>query len=135
MVRNSLQNAPTKSLQRCDLRSSIPPLGIQNSSIALMGGSMGGLNAATVMIQQPSLLQGVFLNVSVIDILRGVRLSGEARGVDDIGDPEVPAEFDFMANYAPLENVNVGEKYPAVLLRRGIRMILCPRGIVVRLLV
>jgi prolyl oligopeptidase len=91
----------------------------KSSSIALMGESMGGLNAATVMIQQPSLLQGVFLNVAVIDILRRVRLSGEARGVDDIGDPEVPAEFDFIANYTPLENVNVGEKYPAVLLMAG----------------
>lgn len=88
-------------------------------SIALMGESMGGLNAASVMIQQPSLLQGVFLNVAVIDVLRRVRLSGEARGEDDLGDPEVPGEFDFIASYAPLENVKVGEKYPAVLLMAG----------------
>jgi prolyl oligopeptidase len=91
----------------------------KSSSIALMGESMGGLNAATVMIQQPSLLQGVFLNVAVIDILRRVRLSGEVRGVDDIGNPEVPAEFDFMASHGPLENVRAGEKYPAVLLMAG----------------
>lgn len=71
------------------------------------------------MIQQPSLLQGVFLNVAVIDVLRRVRLSGESRGVDDLGDPEVPEEFDFLASYAPLENVRVGVKYPAVLLMAG----------------
>ncbi|KAE9364943.1 alpha/beta-hydrolase [Stipitochalara longipes BDJ] len=90
-----------------------------SSSIALMGESMGGLNAASVMIQQPSLLQGVFLNVAVIDILRRARLSGGARGQDDLGDPEVPEEFDFMASYAPLENVSIGEKYPSVLLMAG----------------
>jgi prolyl oligopeptidase len=88
-------------------------------SIALMGESMGGLNAASVMIQEPSLLQGVFLNVAVIDILRRVRKSGEARGLDDLGDPEVPEEFDFMASYAPVENVRVGEKYPPILLMAG----------------
>jgi prolyl oligopeptidase len=90
-----------------------------SSSIALMGESMGGLNAATVMIQQPSLLQGVFLNVAVIDVLRRARRSGEARGKDDLGDPEIPEEFDFLASYAPLENVRVGERYPAILLTAG----------------
>jgi prolyl oligopeptidase len=88
-------------------------------SIALMGESMGGLNAASVMIQQPSLLQGVFLNVAVIDVLRRIRLTRESRGVDDLGDPEIPEEFDFLASYAPLENIRVGEKYPAVLLMAG----------------
>ena len=75
---------------------------LKSASIALMGECMGCLNASSVMIQQLSLLQGVFLNVAVIDILRRLRLSGEARGTDGIGDPEIPAEFDYIASYAPL---------------------------------
>jgi prolyl oligopeptidase len=74
----------------------------KTASSALMRESMGGLNASSVIIQQPSLLQGVFLNVAVIDILRRVRLSREGRGTDDESDPEIPAEFDFIASYAPL---------------------------------
>lgn len=52
--------------------------------------------------------------------------------MDDIGDPEIPAEFDFIAGYAPFENVRVGDRYPAVLLMAGTKDDLCLRGIVIR---
>lgn len=80
---------------------------------------MGGLNAASVMVQRPSLLQGVFLNVAPLDILRRVRLSHESRGVDDLGDPEVPEDFDYLTSWAPLENIVEGQEHPPVLLVAG----------------
>ncbi|KAL5318254.1 hypothetical protein ACEPPN_013313 [Leptodophora sp. 'Broadleaf-Isolate-01'] len=88
-------------------------------SIALMGESIGGLNASAVMIQQPILLQGLFLNVAVIDILLRSRLSYDAQGKDDLGDPEVPKEFDDISAYSPLENIIAGTEYPPTLLFAG----------------
>ena len=60
-----------------------------SEEIILMGESMGGLNAASVMVQQPDLLKGLILNVGALDILRRKRLGLPDRGSDDIGDSGV----------------------------------------------
>lgn len=90
-----------------------------SQDIILMGESMGGLNAASVMVRQPDLLKGVIINVGPSDILRRKRFGQQDRGSDDVGDPAIPEEFDFLIRWAPLENIKVGEKYPPVLLTAG----------------
>lgn len=97
-----------------------------SESIAIMGESMGGLNAACVMVQQPSLVQGAIINVAPLDLLRRNRLSGQDRGADDTGNADVPEEFDVLNAYAPLEHVVQGQNYPAVLLTAGDKDDLAP---------
>ena len=94
-------------------------LGTEN--VILFGESMGGLNVCSVMIQQPDLVKGVISNVGALDILRRKRLGLRDLGGDDIGNADVPEEFDSMNRWAPLDNVVRGERYPAVLLSTGLQ--------------
>ena len=94
--------------------------------ILLMGESMGGLNAGAVMVQRPELLSGVLLNAGALDVLHRRRLGMPVRGSEDIGDAQVPEEFDFMYQWSPLDKVEVGRRYPAVLLTAGDRDDLVP---------
>lgn len=92
-----------------------------SETLILMGESMGGLNSGTVMIQRPDLLSGVLLNAGALDVLHRRRLGMPVRGSEDIGDVEIPEEFDFIYQWSPLDKVELGRKYPAVLLTAGDR--------------
>ena len=94
---------------------------VGTENVVLMGESMGGLNVCSVMVQQPDLVKGVISNVGALDILRRKRLGLRDRGGDDIGDADVPEEFDAMRKWAPLDNVVKGVRYPAVLLSTGLQ--------------
>lgn len=75
------------------------------TKLILMGESMGGLNAASVMAQHPELFDAVVLNAGVLDVLHRQRLVGTDRGVGEIGDVHDAKEFDFIKSWAPLERV------------------------------
>jgi prolyl oligopeptidase len=92
-------------------------MGIRN--VVLMGESMGALNVTSVMVQQPSLVQAVICSVGPFDILRRQRLSGQDRGEDEVGSPDVAEDFDSMIKWSPLENLQKGENYPPMLLMAG----------------
>jgi prolyl oligopeptidase len=99
-------------------------LGTDN--VILMGESMGGLNVCSTMVQQPNLFKGVIANVGVLDVLRRKRLGLRDRGAADIGDVDIPEEFDDLLKWAPLENVKRGVRYPPVMLTTGAQDDLVP---------
>ncbi|KAJ9632835.1 hypothetical protein H2204_007565 [Knufia peltigerae] len=87
--------------------------------VVLMGESMGGLNAAAAMVQRPQLFDAVILNAGVLDVLRRGELGLGLYGVVDVGDEKVPDDFDAMYEWAPLERLRPGTRYPPVLLTSG----------------
>lgn len=87
-------------------------------TIILMGESMGGLNCAATMIQEPDLASAVILNAGALDALRLRNSMKDDRGKFDIGDPQNPADFDVIHQWSPLENIR-DDLYPPVLLNVG----------------
>lgn len=80
---------------------------------------MGPLNSCSVMVQQPDLLSGVILNAGAFDILHRKEMGIRGRGAEDIGDPYDPVQFDIIQKWEPLHNLQVGSRYPLVLLTAG----------------
>lgn len=87
-------------------------------TVILMGESMGGLNCAATMIQEPALASAVILNAGALDALRLRDSMKDDRGKFDIGDPQDPADFDIIRQWSPLENIR-DALYPPVLLTAG----------------
>jgi prolyl oligopeptidase len=84
-------------------------------SLAIGGGSNGGLLAAASMIQRPDLFGAVMPSVGVLDMLRFHKFTIGWAWIDDYGNPDNPEHFKAIYKYSPLHNLKPA-KYPAVLL-------------------
>jgi prolyl oligopeptidase len=84
-------------------------------SLAIGGGSNGGLLAAASMIQRPELFGAVMPSVGVLDMLRFHKFTIGWAWIDDYGNPDNPEHFNAIYKYSPLHNLKPAE-YPAVLL-------------------
>ena len=84
-------------------------------SLAIGGGSNGGLLVAASMIQRPDLFGAVMPSVGVLDMLRFHKFTIGWAWIDDYGNPDNPEHFSAIHKYSPLQNLRPA-KYPAVLL-------------------
>ena len=82
------------------------------AKLAIRGGSNGGLLVTAVMIQRPELFGAVICAVPLIDMLRYHKLSAGASWMAEYGDPDVPEEAAYIAQYSPLQNVDQEADYP-----------------------
>lgn len=87
----------------------------KTESLAIGGGSNGGLLAAASMIQRPDLFGAVMPSVGVLDMLRFHKFTIGWAWIDDYGNPDNPEHFNAIYKYSPLHNIKPA-KYPAVLL-------------------
>lgn len=87
----------------------------RSESLAIGGGSNGGLLAAASMIQRPDLFGAVMPSVGVLDMLRFHKFTIGWAWIDDYGNPDNPEHFEAIYKYSPLHNLKPA-KYPAVLL-------------------
>jgi len=87
-----------------------------NSKLAIMGGSNGGLLVASVMLQRPDLFGAVICSVPVIDMLRYHKFTVGRYWVSEYGNPENPEHFKFLIKYSPLHNVKENINYPPLLV-------------------
>ena len=94
--------------------TSAPHLGIQ-------GGSNGGLLVGAVMLQRPELFGAVLCQVPLLDMQRYHRLLAGASWMAEYGNPDVPAEWAWIARYSPYQNVRAGMKLPPVLFTTSTR--------------
>ncbi len=87
----------------------------RTESLAIGGGSNGGLLVGASMIQRPDLFGAVMPSVGVLDMLRFHKFTIGWAWIDDYGNPDNPEHFKAIYKYSPLQNIKPA-KYPAVLL-------------------
>jgi prolyl oligopeptidase len=90
--------------------------------LALQGGSNGGLLVGAVMLQRPELFRAVVCQVPLLDMRRYHRLLAGASWMGEYGDPDDPAQWDWIAKYSPYQNIpTAGTRLPAVLFTTSTR--------------
>jgi prolyl oligopeptidase len=80
-----------------------------------MGGSNGGLLVGAALTQRPELFNAVVIQVPLLDMRRYHTLLAGASWMAEYGDPDDPAQWEFIGRYSPYQNVRPGMRYPRVL--------------------
>jgi len=90
--------------------------------LAIQGGSNGGLLVGAVMLQRPDLFRAVVCQVPLLDMRRYHRLLAGASWMGEYGDPDDPAQWEWIAKYSPYQNIpDAGMRLPAVLFTTSTR--------------
>jgi prolyl oligopeptidase len=84
----------------------------RKDGIAISGRSNGGLLVGGAMTQQPELYSSVIAGSPLEDMKRYSHMLAGASWIDEYGDPDNPADWAFLSNYSPYQNVRKGVKYP-----------------------
>ncbi len=80
--------------------------------LAMYGGSNGGLLVGAVMLQRPELFKAVVCGVPLLDMKRYNQLLAGASWMAEYGNPDIPAEWEYISKYSPYQNVKAGMKLP-----------------------
>jgi prolyl oligopeptidase len=83
--------------------------------LGIMGGSNGGLLVGAALTQRPDLFNAVVVQVPLLDMRRYHTLLAGASWMAEYGDPDDPAQWEFIGRYSPYQNVRAGMNYPRVL--------------------
>jgi oligopeptidase B len=90
--------------------------------LAIQGGSAGGLLVGAVMNLRPELFEAVVAEVPFVDVLNTMLdpdLPLTTQEYEQWGNPTVRADYDYMRQYAPYENLT-RRAYPNVLATGGL---------------
>ena len=80
--------------------------------IAVSGRSNGGLLVGVAMEQRPDLYGAIVMGSPLLDMQRYSHLSAGASWIHEYGDPDKPADWAFISQYSPYQNLKRGMKYP-----------------------
>jgi prolyl oligopeptidase len=83
--------------------------------LGIMGGSNGGLLVGVAFTQRPELYNAAVVQVPLLDMRRYSQLLAGASWMAEYGDPDVPAEWEYIRRYSPYHNLSVEAGYPKVL--------------------
>jgi prolyl oligopeptidase len=89
--------------------------------LGTMGGSNGGLLMGVMLTQRPELFGAVVCQVPLLDMKRYHLLLAGASWMGEYGNPDVPAEWDFISRYSPYQNAVADKKYPRTLFMTSTR--------------
>ncbi|WEF34008.1 prolyl oligopeptidase family serine peptidase [Pseudoduganella chitinolytica] len=89
--------------------------------LGIMGGSNGGLLVGAALTQRPELFGAVVCQVPLLDMRRYSKLLAGASWMGEYGDPDDPAQWDFIRRYSPYHRVEPGRRYPRVLFTTSTR--------------
>ncbi|MEU9889968.1 prolyl oligopeptidase family serine peptidase [Sphaerisporangium sp. NPDC051011] len=90
------------------------------ATLALWGSSNGGLLASAAIVQRPGLFAAVHAAVPMTDMLHYQYFSIARLWMSDFGDPDDPADREWIRAYSPLHNVPPDTRFPAVLVTTGL---------------
>jgi prolyl oligopeptidase len=82
--------------------------------LAIWGGSNGGLLMGVSFTQRPDLFGAVICQVPLLDMMRYHTLLAGASWMAEYGDPDVPAEREYILAYSPYQRVYPDQTYPRV---------------------
>lgn len=91
------------------------------AQLGAVGGSNGGLLMGVMLTQYPKLFGALVCQVPLLDMKRYHLLLAGASWVAEYGDPDDPAEWDFIKQYSPYQNVARDADYPPILLTTSTR--------------
>jgi len=89
------------------------------ASLAILGGSNGGLLMGATLTQHPELFRAVVSHVGIYDMLRCELYPNGAFNVTEFGTVEDLEQFRAIYAYSPLHHVVDGTAYPAVMMFSG----------------
>ena len=84
-------------------------------NLGIRGGSNGGLLMGAAVTRRPELYSAVVCSVPLLDMKRFNKLLAGASWMAEYGNPDVPAEWDYIRKYSPYHNLNPKQTYPRVL--------------------
>ncbi|MGH3524355.1 MAG: prolyl oligopeptidase family serine peptidase, partial [Mycobacterium sp.] len=94
--------------------TTVPQLGAQ-------GGSNGGLLMGVMLTQYPQLFGALVCQVPLLDMRRFHLLLAGASWVAEYGNPDDPADWEFISEYSPYQHISTDRQYPPVLLTTSTR--------------
>lgn len=83
--------------------------------LAVHGGSNGGLLVGNMLTQYPELVGAVVCEVPLLDMQRYTHLLAGASWEAEYGDPDDPAQWEFIRTFSPFHLLRQGVDYPPVL--------------------
>lgn len=90
-------------------------------TLAIRGGSNGGLLVGAAFTRRPELYKAVVCAVPLLDMKRYSKLLAGASWMAEYGNPDVPEDWAFLRTYSPYHNVVKEKKYPRVLFTTSTR--------------
>lgn len=87
-----------------------------SETLAIGGGSNGGLLVGACMTQRPDLFKAAIPEVGVLDMLRYQHFTIGWAWASDYGTSSDPEEFKALLAYSPVHNLKPGKRYPATLV-------------------
>ena len=85
------------------------------AQLAVHGGSNGGLLVGNMLTRHPQLVGAVICEVPLLDMSRYTRLLAGASWQAEYGDPDDPAQWEFIRTFSPFHLLEPGRDYPPVL--------------------
>lgn len=89
------------------------------STLAIEGGSNGGLLMGAAFTQHPELFRAVVSHVGIYDMLRVELFPNGAFNITEFGSVKDPEQFKALFAYSPYHHVVDGTHYPAILFMTG----------------
>ena len=89
--------------------------------LACIGGSNGGLLVGNMLTQRPDLFGAVVCQVPLLDMGRYHKLLAGASWMGEYGNPDDPADWEFIRTWSPYQNVKADVKYPRTLFTTSTR--------------
>ncbi|WP_102507731.1 prolyl oligopeptidase family serine peptidase [Sanguibacter massiliensis] len=87
-----------------------------HAHLACKGGSNGGLLTGNMLASYPELFGAIVVQVPLLDMHRYTRLLAGASWQAEYGDPDDPAQWEFIRTFSPYHLLRPGTEYPPVLL-------------------
>ncbi|HTO05398.1 MAG TPA: prolyl oligopeptidase family serine peptidase [Opitutus sp.] len=89
--------------------------------LGIEGRSNGGLLVSATMLRHPDLYGAVVCGNPLVDMQRYHRLLAGASWMAEYGDPDVPAEWEYIRKYSPYQNVRDGMNLPPIMFYTSTR--------------
>jgi len=89
--------------------------------LGIKGGSNGGLLVGNAYAMRPDLFGAVVCQVPLLDMRRYHRLLAGASWMGEFGDPDDPAEWEFIRGFSPYHALDAARAYPPILITTSTR--------------
>lgn len=89
--------------------------------LGAQGGSNGGLLMGIMLTRYPDLFGALVCSVPLLDMRRFHLLLAGASWVAEYGNPDEPADWEFISKYSPYQNISPDRSYPPILITTSTR--------------